>query len=43
MHPWKSFWIGTIAAVVIAIIAGVALSVTGMPSAQKFTTANVRL
>jgi len=43
MHPWKSFWIGTIAAVVIAIIAGVVLNVTGVPSAQKFATVNVRL
>lgn len=43
MHPWKSFWLGTAAAIVIAIIAGVVLNVTGDSSAQRYSTVNVRL
>jgi hypothetical protein len=39
----KSFWLGTIGAIVIAIIAGVALNLTGDSSAARFSTVNVRL
>ena len=34
----KSFWIGSIAAVVIAIVAGTVLTGTEMTSGQKFST-----
>jgi hypothetical protein len=40
---WKSVWMGTIAAVVIAIIAGTIMNQTGLSSAQKFSTSSTRL
>jgi hypothetical protein len=40
---WKSFWMGTIAAVVIAIVAGMVMNQTSMSSAQKFSTSSTRL
>ena len=39
----KSVLQGLAAAVVIAVLAGVALTVTGESSANKFTTTNTRL
>jgi hypothetical protein len=39
----KSFWLGTIGAIAIAIIAGIVLNVTGDTSAARFSTVNVRL
>jgi hypothetical protein len=39
----KSFWIGSIAAVIIAIVAGTVLNTGGNSSAQKFTTSSTRL
>ncbi len=39
----KSVLQGLAAAVVIAVLAGVVLNVTGQSSANKFTTANTRL
>lgn len=39
----KSIIQGIVAAVVIAIIAGVVLNVTGQSSATKFSTVNARL
>ena len=39
----KSVLQGFAAAVVIAVLAGVVLNVTGQSSANKFTTANTRL
>jgi hypothetical protein len=39
----KSFWIGSIAAVVIAIVAGTVLTGTEMTSGQKFSTSSTRL
>ncbi len=39
----KSFWIGSIAAVIIAVVAGAVLTVSETPSAQKFTTSSTRL
>ncbi|HEY4635857.1 MAG TPA: hypothetical protein VIG92_04805, partial [Rhodospirillales bacterium] len=38
----KSFWTGAAIAVVIAVVAGVALNVTGQSSAQKFSTTATR-
>ncbi len=40
---WKSFWLGTIAAVVIAVVAGMIMNKTNMSSAQKFSTSSTRL
>ncbi len=40
---WKSFWLGTIAAVAIAIIAGTIMNKTNMSAAQKFSTSSTRL
>lgn len=39
----KSFLHGAIAAVIIAIVAGVVLNATSVPSSQKFATGNARL
>lgn len=39
---WNSFWMGTVAAVIIAIIAGVVLQNVGMSSADKFATSSTR-
>jgi hypothetical protein len=39
----KSFWIGSIAAVIIAVVAGVVLSGSGMTSGEKYSTASTRL
>ncbi len=40
---WKSFWIGTIAAVAIAIAAGIVLNELNPTSGQAFSTSNTRL
>lgn len=39
----QSFWTGTIAAVIIAVVAGVALNSANMSSGAKYSTDNVRL
>ena len=39
----KSFWIGTIAAVFVAVIAGIALENTDQSAEARFSTENVRL
>lgn len=39
----KSIVYGTIAAVLIAVVAGIVLTSTEQSSAQKFSTANTRL
>jgi len=39
----RSFWIGASIAVIIAIVAGVTLNVTGTTSAAKFSTSDTRL
>jgi len=39
----KSFWIGSIAAVIIAFVAGAVLSGNNMTSEQKFSTSSTRL
>lgn len=39
----KSFWTGTIAAVIVAVIAGFALNATNMTAGEKYSTSNVRL
>ncbi|WND74930.1 hypothetical protein RJ527_12865 [Thalassospiraceae bacterium LMO-SO8] len=39
----QSFWTGTIAAVIIAVVAGFALNATNMTAGEKYSTSNVRL
>ena len=39
----KSFWLGTIAAIIIAIVAGVALESANTTSGQQYSTTNTRL
>jgi hypothetical protein len=39
----KSFWTGTIAALIIAVVAGFALNATNMTAGEKYSTSNVRL
>jgi len=39
----QSFWTGTIAAVIIAVVAGMALNTANMSAGEKFSTSNVRL
>ena len=39
----RSFWLGTLAAAVIAIIAGLVLSNTNPSAASKFSTPNARI
>lgn len=39
----KSFWIGTIAAIVIAVAAGAILESSNMSSGQKYSTSSTRL
>jgi len=43
MEGMKSFWIGSIAAIVIAIVAGAVLNSSEMSSAEKFSTINTKL
>ena len=40
---WKSFWIGTAAAIVIAVAAGMALQMTNLSAEQKFSTSSTRI
>ena len=40
---WRSMWMGTIAAVVIAILAGVVMTEMNISAAQKFSTSSTRL
>ena len=39
----QSFWTGTIAAIIIAVVAGFALDTANMSSSEKYSTGNVRL
>ena len=39
----KSFWTGTIAAIIVAVVAGVVLNATTETTGQKYSTSNVRL
>jgi ABC-type transporter Mla subunit MlaD len=42
-EAWRSFWIGTVAAVGIAVIAGVVLNVTAVSTGEKYATSSTRL
>ncbi len=39
----KSFWIGSIAAIIIAVVAGAVLTGTETSSGERFTTSSTRL
>ena len=39
----KSFWFGSIAAVIIAVVAGVVLSGSGVTTGERYSSANTRL
>ncbi len=39
----KSFWIGSFAAIIIAVVAGTVMTASETPSAQKFSTSSTRL
>tara|TARA_R110002072_G_scaffold203087_3_gene361063 strand:+ start:1172 stop:1387 length:216 start_codon:yes stop_codon:yes gene_type:complete len=39
----KSFWTGTIAAVIISVVAGFALNASNKTVGEKYSTSNVRL
>ena len=42
-EKWKSFWMGTIAAIVIAVVAGVVMTSTNMTAGEKFSSSSTRL
>ncbi|MDD9876959.1 MAG: hypothetical protein OXR84_05905 [Magnetovibrio sp.] len=42
-NRWKSFWMGTLAAVAIAVFAGVLMSNNNMSAGEKFSTSSTRL
>ena len=42
-NSWKSFWLGTFSAVIIAFIAGAIFDVYSDPSSERFSSENVRL
>ena len=42
-QSWKSFWMGTIVAILIGIISGVYLNSINPSSGEKFSTSNTRI
>jgi len=40
---WKSFWLGTAAAIIVAVIAGVVLQSTSRTTGEAFSTSSTRL
>ena len=42
-EKWKSFWMGTIAAVVIAVAAGVVMTSINLTAGEKFSSSSTRL
>ena len=42
-QSWKSFWVGAIASVVIALVAGISLNSINETSQEKFSTSNTRI
>jgi hypothetical protein len=40
---WKSFWMGSIAAVVIALVAGMIMDKANMSTGEKYSTSSTRL
>jgi len=42
-EAWKSFWYGTLAAVAIAVVAGIVLNGAAISTSEKYATSNTRL
>jgi hypothetical protein len=42
-ESWKSFWFGTIAAIVIAVAAGTILNSTAVSTGEKYASSSTRL
>ena len=42
-ESWRSFWYGTIAAIIIAVVAGVFFNEIEVSSGEKFSTSSTRL
>ncbi|MDP6897243.1 MAG: hypothetical protein QF510_09710 [Rhodospirillales bacterium] len=42
-EKWKSFWMGTIAAIVVAVVAGVVMTSINMTAGEKFSSSSTRL
>jgi len=42
-ESWKSFWLGTCAAVIIALVAGFYLNSINPSSGEKFSTSSTRI
>ena len=42
-YKWKSFWMGTMCAVIIGIVAGVVMSITSITAGEKFSSSSTRL
>lgn len=42
-ESWRSFWYGTIAAILIGVAAGVILNSVSVSTSEKYSTSNTRL
>jgi len=42
-NKWKSFWMGTLAAVFLAVVAGVIMSNSNLGVDEKFSSSSTRL
>lgn len=42
-EKWTSFWMGTLAAVAIAVVAGVVMTNANMTASEKFSSSSTRL
>ena len=42
-EKWKSFWLGTFAAIAVGVLAGIVMNTTGVSSGEKFSTSSTRL
>jgi len=42
-EKWKSFWMGTLTAIAIAVVAGVVMSNMGTTVGEKFSSSSTRL
>jgi len=42
-ESWKSFWFGTLAAISIALLAGVFLNNSNQSSGEKFSSSSTRI
>ncbi len=42
-EKWKSFWMGTVAAIVLAVVAGFVMSNANTTAGEKFSSSSTRL